>query len=379
MNNKIITIPGKLGFSIGTAGKCLVVAEAGSNHNGDLQLGKKLIEAAKECGCDAVKFQAFKADKLVTKKAVKAEYQRNKSKGASQLEMLKSLELTEKDHRALIEHANRVKIAIFYSVFDQESADLIESMGVNIFKLGSGEITNIPFIRHIALKNKPCIFSTGMADEEEISACVNSFRKEGNCQIVLMNCSTGYPSKLENSHLRRMKYLEGKFNIFCGNSDHTEGITVSAAAAALGAPMIEKHFTIDKNLPGSDHSMSMDKAQMKELIRLVRIVEKKPVGEHDLLNALNRAGVPVASQEIKVILGNPRRTISEEEASQRLWARKSVVASRDIKKGEVFNSNNTGVKRPEAGISPYDYEKVIGKKAKCLIKEGNHLTWDVIE
>jgi sialic acid synthase SpsE len=363
---------------IGESGRCFVVAEAGSNHNGDLNLGKKLIEAAKECDCDAIKFQAFKAENLVTKKADKAEYQKGRSAGRTQFEMLKDLELSIEERYALIEHAKSIGIPIFYSVFDQDSADSIEEMGIEIFKLGSGELTNIPLMKHVAQKGRPVIVSTGMGTDEEIADAVAAIRGEGNDRLLLMNCSTGYPSRVEDANLRRVAYLESKFNLVCGDSDHTEGIIVSVVAAALGIPLIEKHFTLDKNLSGPDHSVSMDPAEMKKLCSSIRIVEKNPVVEDGLDEALSRINIKIAQRDIQAILGCRERMLSEAERSQRAWARKSLVATRDIKTGETLTRYNISIKRPEEGILPKHYEKVLGTNTKCAIEEGTPIRWEML-
>jgi sialic acid synthase SpsE len=365
---------------IGEPDSCFVVAEAGSNHNGNPDLGKKLIESAKECGCDAVKFQAFKTESLVTKSADKGDYQKGKSSGKSQFDMLKAIELSSQQHSELVRYADKVRIPIFYSVFDKESADLIDELGISIFKLGSGELTNIPFIKYIAKKNKPLIISTGMADDEEIMDAVSAFREEKNEQLILMNCSTGYPSRLEDANLRRMEYLEDKFGVFCGNSDHTPGILVSVIAAALGAPLIEKHLTLDKHFPGPDHPMSMNPTEMKQLCSIVRILEKNPVAEGGLRKALEKVGmVGITQEEIEKILGRPDRYLSAEEKSQRIWARKSIVATRDINKGEVFTDHNLAIKRPQEGILPKDYEKVVGKKAGVFIQKESPISWSMVK
>lgn len=357
---------------------CLIVAEAGSNHNGDLRLGKKLIEAAKECGCDAIKFQAFKTENLVTKNAQKAQYQKGRSSGKNQFQMLKGLELSVKQHKVLVKHADAIGIPIFYSVFDEESADLVEELGISIFKLGSGELTNIPLIKHIAKKAKPLILSTGMATDGEILDAVNAFREEKNGQLILMNCSTGYPCRLEDVNLRRIKYLEDKFGAPCGNSDHTRGILVSILAAALGTVIIEKHFTLDKNLHGPDHRISMNPQEMFRMCRLIRSIEKETVGENGLLEQLKKIGIETSQEAIRLILGREKRMLSEIEKQQRVWARKSVIAAKDINKGEEFVEESLTIKRPEKGIMPKDYRKIIGKKAQLDIKEETPITWDMV-
>jgi len=364
--------------SIGKGNYCFVVAEAGSNHNGDIELGKRLIKSAKECGCDAVKFQAFKTEALVTKRAAKAEYQKGKSSGKSQFEMLKDLEFSAEAHRRLVEYADSIGIPIFYSVFDKHSADLVEQLEIDIFKLGSGELTNIPLIKYIAKKDKPLILSTGMGTDQEIQDAVDAFRGEGNEQLILMNCSTGYPSRPEDANLKRIDYLAQKFEVPCGSSDHSEGIVVSVIAAVMGAPIIEKHFTIDKGLPGPDQAMSMEPKEMKRLCELIRMVEKNPVREEDLLMVLEKVDIKISRDELQRFLGQGERGLSEIEARQRIWARKSIVAARDINKGEVLSSRNLDVMRPEEGILPGEMEKVLGRRLKSAVVEGTPIKWDML-
>lgn len=366
-------------LEIGEPKKCFVVAEAGSNHNGDLGLAKDLITSAKACGCDAVKFQAFKTENLVTPKAAKAEYQQGRSSGGSQFEMLKALEFGRDEHIQLIRCARMADIPIFYSVFDEASADLIEELGIGLFKLGSGELTNTPLIKYIAGKSKPLILSTGMGSDEEIADAVTAFREELNEQLFLMNCSIGYPSCLQDSHLRRIAYLEERFKASCGNSDHTTGILVGLLAAALGVGLIEKHFTLDKNLPGPDHSMSMDPGEMKKLCGFIRVLEKNPVTEDKLAEALGRIGVKAAQKDIEVVLGKGARELSEKEKKQRFWSRKSLVAARDIAKEEFFTDSNLAVKRPEDGILPKHYADILGARSKCSICEGTPIKWEMVE
>ena len=363
---------------IGAKNKCFVVAEAGSNHNGDLNIGFKLIDAAKACGCDAVKFQAFRAEDLVSKKADKADYQKGKSSGSSQLEMLKALELSPADHQALIDHARSVKIPLFYSVFDLASVDLIDSLGVEVFKLGSGELTNIPLIKHVAQKNKPVIISTGMSLDAEIADALAALKPISGAGFMLTHCSTGYPSPLKDTNLRRIKYLEDKFKVLCGSSDHTAGIVAGVVAAAMGVPLIEKHFTLDKDLPGPDHPMSMDPSQMKALCDKARDVSVKRVDEKGLIKTLKKVGINIRKKDLEIILGRGDRNLSMLEKKQRVWARKSLVAGCSIDKGEMFSQNNLAIKRPEGGIYPKEQEEVFGRKAKCFIEEGTPITWSMV-
>jgi sialic acid synthase SpsE len=364
---------------IGEPNKYFVVAEAGSNHNGNLKLGKKLIEVAKECGCDAVKFQAFKTENVVSRKAAKAQYQRDKSSGSSQFEMLKSLELSAQSHRALVEYAKKIGMTIFYSIFDKESLDMVDALGIEIFKLGSGELTNLPLVRYVAQKKKPAILSTGMATDDEISEAVNVFRQTGNMQLTLMHCSTGYPSRLEDAHLRRIKYLTQKFAVPCGNSDHTLGIIVSVIAAALGVLLIEKHFTLSKALSGPVHCMSMEPQEMREMCSIIRSIEGNPVGEDKLQEVLKNFNLRITDEELMRILGDTERILSPEEKNQRAWARRSLVAIKDINPEEPLTGENVAIKRPEEGILPKDYEKALGRKAKVFIPQETPIRWEMIE
>lgn len=364
---------------VGQPYHCFIIAEAGSNHNGDIRLAKRLIEAAKECGCDAVKFQAFKTEELVTRLADKAEYQKQRSSGKSQFEMLKALELSGPQLVALKDHAQRAGIPLFFSVFDRQSADEVYNMGIDIFKLGSGELTNIPLIRHIARKARPLILSTGMAEDAEIAEAINAFKEEGNAQLLLMHCSTGYPVELKDANLKRIEYLERKFAILCGYSDHSHGIIASILAAAMGCPFIEKHFTLDKNLPGPDHPMSLDPQEMQGLCAGIRIVEKKGYAENGLVKRAKSAGITITSDEVELILGNEERRLSEKELSQRPWARKSIVAARDIAAGELLSEGNLAIKRPAEGLPPKDYRTVLGRKAKIALPEGTPLKREMLE
>ncbi len=365
-------------MTIGEPNKCFIVAEAGSNHNGDIELGKKLIDSAKECGCDAVKFQAFRTEELVTEKADKAEYQKGKSSGKSQFEMLKDLELSKENHSALIDYAKQIGIPLFYSVFDYSSSDLVDELGIEIFKFGAGELTNLPFLEHVAKKGKPMILSAGVAEDWEIQDALDAIKSQGNDQIILMHCTTGYPSRLEDANIRRVKYLKEKFNVLVGQSDHTLGTEVIISAAALGACIIEKHFTIDNTLPGPDHSMSMNPEQMKEIVQAVRQVETNPVEESQLVETLEKLGKPTSVEDIEKILGQGNRAVSETELKEKIWVRKSLVAASNINAGDILDENNTAIRRPAEGILPKNAGKTYGKKAVNDIEKGTPIKEDMI-
>jgi N,N'-diacetyllegionaminate synthase len=321
----------------------LIIAEAGVNHNGSIELAKQLIEAAADAGADFVKFQTFKAGTLVNKSAKKAEYQqRNFNDGDdSQYAMLKKLELSETMHNELIAHCKKCGIQFLSTGFDKESIDFLDSLNILFFKIPSGEITNKPYLQHIALKKRPVVMSTGMADMTEIKAALAVLNENGvpKEQITVLHCNTEYPTPMEDVNLKAMQHIRHKLNIKVGYSDHTNGIEVPIAAVALGATVIEKHFTLDRNLPGPDHKASLEPEELKAMVEAIRNIEK----------AISGSGIKEPSRsEIKNIE----------------IARKSILAAKTIIKGEPFTEENLTVKRPGNGISPMQWNEVIGQKAK---------------
>jgi N-acetylneuraminate synthase/N,N'-diacetyllegionaminate synthase len=328
---------------VGSGHPVFIIAEAGVNHNGDLNLAKKLIDAAKEAGADAVKFQSFKAENVVTKTAQKAKYQKQTTgSGESQYEMIKKLELSSADFKKLALYARKKGILFLSTPFDKESVDLLDELDVPAFKIASGEITNFPLIRHIAKKGKPVILSTGMSTLEEIDEALHVIKSVGIKDIVLLQCVTAYPAKVEDMNLRAMQTLESTFKLPVGLSDHTIGIVVPIAAVALGAVVIEKHFTLDTNLPGPDHKASLQPEELKQMIEAIREVEKA-IGD-----------------------GSKRPTAEEEEIKK--VARRSIVARIDIPQGAVIAEEMLAIKRPGTGIEPKYLDKVVGKVAKAMIK-----------
>ena len=257
---------------IGEEEPCFIIAEAGVNHNGSVELAKKLIDAAKDAGADAVKFQTFKAESVVVKDAQKAEYQKETTGEGSQYEMIKKLELTEEDFRELADYAKEKDIMFLSSPFDKESVDLLNELDVPAFKVGSGEITNLPLLRYIAKKEKPIILSTGMSTLGEIEEALDVIRSEGVEDIILLHCVSNYPARIEDVNLRALGTLKQAFKLPVGFSDHTLGITAPIAAVALGACVIEKHFTLDRNLPGPDHKASLEPEELKEMAKAIREV-----------------------------------------------------------------------------------------------------------
>lgn len=320
--------------------KTLIIAEAGVNHNGDMEMARRLVDVAAEAGVDMVKFQTFKADRLVTASARKADYQEQSDRaGESQHAMLHRLELTRGMHEELIAHCQTRGIRFFSTAFDPESIDLLATLGVELFKIPSGEITNLPYLRHVGHYGKPVILSTGMATLDDIGAALEVLVQAGTPRdrITVLHCTTAYPTPMADVNLRAMLAIRDAFGVAVGYSDHTPGIEVSVAAVALGATVIEKHFTLDRRLPGPDHKASLEPVELKALVNAIRNIEQA-MGD-----------------------GIKRPTRSEE--ANRPVARKSLVAARAIRAGEVFSESNLAVKRPGTGLSPMRWDEILGRKA----------------
>lgn len=320
--------------------KTLIIAEAGVNHNGDLAIARQLIDVAATAGADFVKFQTFSADTLVTRSAGKADYQtKTTAKDQSQHEMIRRLELTRAMHESLIVHCRSRGIAFFSTGFDSASVDLLVELGLDRFKIPSGEITNLPYLRHVGGYSKPVILSTGMATLGEIEAALVTLEQAGTPRerITVLQCTTEYPAPMKDVNLRAMVTIGQAFGVAVGYSDHTPGIEVAIAAVALGATVIEKHFTLDRNLPGPDHSASLEPDELKAMIAAIRNIEKA--------------------------LGDGIKTPSASEVKNKSVVRKSLVAVQAISTGEIFTPVNVGVKRPGTGLSPMRWDEVIGRAA----------------
>ena len=319
-----------------------IIAEAGVNHNGNLDLALQLVDAAAAAGVDAVKFQTFKATSLVSKFAPKAEYQKAATnKNESQLEMIRRLELSDSDHEALLQHCQARGIMFLSTPFDLESMEFLLKLGIPMFKVGSGELTNLPYLRKIAAFALPLILSTGMSTLQEVKDAVEVLEKAGlgRDKIILLHCNTEYPTPDEDVNLRAMQTLKEAFPGLggIGYSDHSQGNVACYAAVALGARVIEKHFTLDRNLPGPDHKSSLEPGELAELVAGIRRIE--------------------------TMLGSGEKVPSASELPNRVAARKSIVAAAKIAKGEVFSETNITVKRPGNGISPMRWDELIGQKA----------------
>ena len=321
--------------------KIFIIAEAGVNHNGSVELAKKLIDVAAEAGVDAVKFQTFKTENLVSKNTQKADYQKETTdKEESQFDMIKKLELDIDTHHELIAYCKKKNIMFLSTPFDHDSIDMLDELGLEIFKIPSGEITNLPYLRHIGSLNKKVILSTGMTDmgeiEDALDVLIEAGTKKNN--ITVLHANTMYPTPMEDVNLKAMVTIGNTFDIPFGYSDHTLGIEVDIAAVALGASVIEKHFTLDKTMEGPDHKASLEPYELKQMVKSIRNIE--------------------------LALGSSIKKPSNSEKPNMAVARKSIVASRRIEKGEILNSDNMAIKRPGNGISPMRWDEIVGSIAQ---------------
>ncbi|MDO8454782.1 MAG: N-acetylneuraminate synthase [Sulfurimonas sp.] len=326
--------------------RVFIIAEAGVNHNGNTELAKKLIDVATLAGADAVKFQTFKTENLVSKTAQKAEYQKSSTDAdESQFDMIKKLELDVDTHHELIAYCKEKNIMFLSTPFDLDSVDLLHTLGLEIFKIPSGEITNLPYLRKIGALNKKVILSTGMANMDEIADAVAILTASGTKKenITVLHANTEYPTPMEDVNLNAMLTIRDTLNVACGYSDHTLGIEVDIAAVALGAECIEKHFTLDNTMKGPDHKASLEPHELMSMVKAIRNIEKA--------------------------MGNGIKTPSKSESKNINISRKSIVAKTEIKKGEIFSEENITVKRPGTGMSPMRWDEVIGTFASKDYKE----------
>jgi N-acetylneuraminate synthase/N,N'-diacetyllegionaminate synthase len=321
--------------------KTIIIAEAGVNHNGDLNTAKELIDVAKEAGADYVKFQTFKAETIVSKNAKKANYQiKNTNDNDSQFKMLKNLELSNSDHEILINYCKKKNIQFFSTAFDLDGVDYLDSLGLQMFKIPSGEITNYPYLKAVAKKNKPIILSTGMATLLEIEEALNILLKNGaqKEEVIILHCNSAYPTPLEDVNLKAMLSIRDAFGVKIGYSDHSEGIEVSIAAVALGAIVIEKHFTLDRNFQGPDHKSSLEPDELKSMIKSIRNIEI-------------------------AISGNGKKEPSKSEKKNIDIVRKSIYLKTNMIKGQKLKEDNLIMLRPGDGVSPMKFNEVINKIA----------------
>jgi N,N'-diacetyllegionaminate synthase len=320
--------------------KVFIIAEAGVNHNGSIDLAKKMIEVAVDSGADAVKFQTFKAESLVSKNAQKANYQKETTdESESQFDMIKRLELDLEAHKELITYCQEKDIMFLSTSFDHDSIDMLDSLGLQIFKIPSGEITNLPYLRHVGSLDKKVILSTGMSNLREVNSALNILIKAGTFKenITVLHANTQYPTPMEDVNLNAMLTMQKEFGIAVGYSDHTLGIEVDIAAVAMGASCVEKHFTLDKTMEGPDHKASLEPNELKAMVGAIRNIEKA--------------------------LGSCEKKVSSSESDNINIVRKSIVASQMIKKGDLLTDKNITTKRPGNGINPMKWDNIIGSIA----------------
>lgn len=323
--------------------RVIIIAEAGVNHNGSLDLAKKLAEKANEAGADYVKFQTFKTEKLVTLDAKKADYQiKNTKQENPQFDMLKKLELSYEDFKELKKYCEEIGIKFLSTPFDLDSIDFLKGIGIDFWKIPSGEVTNRPYLEKISKMGMAVVLSTGMCDIKEIGAALEVLKSGGCTDISILHCTTQYPAPIYECNLNVIETLKEKFNLKVGYSDHTEGIFVPIVAVARGAKIIEKHFTLDKNMEGPDHKASLEPHELKEMVDKIR--------------------------EVEIILGSREKKTTESEKKNIGVARKSIVAKCDIYEGDVFSEENLDVKRPGTGINPMQWHDVVGRVAKRTFK-----------
>lgn len=335
---------------IGSPEPCFLIAEAGVNHNGDMKMAHELIEKARDVGADAVKFQTFRAEKVVVQEADKAEYQKKVTgEEESQYEMLKKLELKGEDFQDLKEKCRKEGLAFLSTPYNFEDADLLEDIGVEAFKVASGQLVELPFLEHLAKKKRPILLSTGMADLAEVYEAVETIRNAGNEEILLLQCTTNYPSDIADANVRAMRTMADALDLMPGYSDHVPSDHASYAAVAMGAVAIEKHFTLDRELPGPDHKASLDPEGFEAFVQGVRRVEKA--------------------------MGSSVKRPTEAERKNTEGMRRSIVVDRDMKKGETLKRSDLAFKRPAVGIQPKLLDEVLGRELLVDLSRDQALRW----
>ncbi|MBI2658427.1 N-acetylneuraminate synthase [Candidatus Woesearchaeota archaeon] len=349
------------GRGIGENEPCFIIAEAGVNHNGSLELAKKLVDAAKDAGADAVKFQTFKSEDLIAEKTPMAKYQEeNIGGGETQLQMLKRLELDYNNFKALKKYCDEKDIIFLSTPHTNDAIDFLDKM-MPAFKIGSGDLTNIPFLKKAAKKLKPMILGTGMSTLEEVKEALSEIYEAGNREVIMLHCTTSYPCPKNEVNLRAMQTMQKELDSLVGYSDHTLGIDVPQMAVKLGAVLIEKHFTLDRGMEGPDHKASLEPDELKEMITAIKNKDY---------------------EKIKLdggVLGSAEKKPTKSEIENAKVARKSIVAARNIAKGEKLSFGNLAIKRPGIGLKPKDIYSIIGKKANAQIMKDELLSLEKIE
>lgn len=342
------------GFSIGAGYPVFIMAEAGVNHNGDRNLARDLIREAKHAGADCVKFQTFEASRVITRNAPKAEYQlKTTDPNESQFEMLRQLELTLDDYKGLIVQCKQEDIIFISTPYSPEDVDFLDDLGVPAFKMASIHIVEPHFLQYVARKGKPMFVSTGMATLAEVDEAVRAIRETGNDQIVVLQCTTNYPSRIEDANLRAMQTMRDAFDVLCGYSDHTQSDTACIASIGLGACVIEKHFTLDKSMTGPDHSSSFNPFEFEQMVKRIR--------------------------EAELSLGSSLKAPAAVEQRNALGMRRSIVAKRKIFSGEVITDDMLTFKRPANGLRPSLLSEILGRSARVDIEADEFLTWEILQ
>jgi N-acetylneuraminate synthase len=339
--------------SVGQGYPCFIIAEAGVNHNGNLDMALRLASAAKDAGADAVKFQLYRAEEQISKKAATADYQKTATKSETMLEMAKAYDLPWEAHRKIAKYCQEIGIFYTSSCFDPRAVDFLLEIGGSCIKVASGEITNYPLLAYIASKGKPILLSTGMSTFQDVAGAVEWIWKHGNSPLALFQCTSNYPADPATINLRTMKTFEQAFQVPVGYSDHTIGDAIALAAIALGACILEKHLTLDRHLPGPDHAMSMEPDELKAMVQKVRSVE--------------------------MALGDGVKKLQQPEIPVQMVARRSLIASRRIGIGETLSESNVTLKRPGTGLDPRLWEYVVGRKAKSEIQADIPITWEMLD
>ena len=341
------------GRSVGANCPCLIIAEAGVNHNGDLKLALELVDEAAKAGADAVKFQTFSADRLASPLAPKASYQMATTDiSESQLDMLRRLELSAKDHYSIMKRCREKDLLFLSSAFDESSVDLLHHLDVAAFKVPSGEITNLPYLTHVASRGKPLIISTGMADLSEVETALEAVEATGNKNLILLHCLSSYPAPRDQVNLRAMHTLFSVCRVPVGYSDHTEGISIACAAVAMGACVLEKHFTLDRGLPGPDHKASIEPEELSRLVEAVRQVE--------------------------AAMGDGKKVPQSSELGTRDVARKSLVTAHHVAAGSKLGDEDIVVMRPGTGFAPRMRSRTVGRIARVNIPAGTPISEDLL-
>jgi N,N'-diacetyllegionaminate synthase len=366
--------------TVGEGQHCFIIAEAGVNHNGEVKLAEKLISIAKEAGATAVKFQTWKTEEIVTKQVPKPEYQKTKEE-ESHYDMVKKLELSEKDFKRLANYAKKIGIIFLSTPEGKKGTDMLDELPIPAYKIGSSDLTNYPHLEYVAKKGKPIILSTGMATMKEVKESLEVIKNTGNNEIILLHCTSNYPTRLEDVNLRAMLTLKKEFKLPIGYSDHTIGIGVSVMAAYLGAMVIEKHITIDQKLPGPDHSASLEPNELKEMIKGITLAENNVVPENMLEINMRKISNKIAIERevienIERILGSPIKKPVESETEMIRLSRKYLVAGKKIAKGSKITEDMIGIKKSDGGLEPKYLNMIIGKKTRQEIKKDEALLFE---